>query len=249
MAIYRNIQLSFWTDNKILDDFTPEDKYFYLYLLTNPHTNLCGCYEISYKSMMDDLGYNKDTILRLIDRFVNVHNVIRFNPDTKEILILNWYKYNWSKSDKTLAGVEKVASHVKCESFKKYIYTIINGFRDGNFTISLNDCNPTQSVENKVNKDIDIIKNVIAYLNLKCGTKYKYTTQDSQRHIRARLKEGYSMQNFCDVVDKKSKEWIGTEQEKYLRPSTLFGAKFESYLNQKITVAKENNVFDEWRGA
>ena len=63
MAIYRNVQLSFWTDNKILDDFTPEDKYFYLYLLTNPHTNICGCYEISYKSMSDDTGYNKETII------------------------------------------------------------------------------------------------------------------------------------------------------------------------------------------
>ena len=61
MAIYRNVQLSFWTDNKILDDFTPEDKYFYLYLLTNPHTNICGCYEISYKSMSDDTGYNNRT--------------------------------------------------------------------------------------------------------------------------------------------------------------------------------------------
>ena len=51
MAIYRNVRLSFWTDNKVIDEFTPEDKYFYLYLLTNPQTNLCGCYETSYKSM------------------------------------------------------------------------------------------------------------------------------------------------------------------------------------------------------
>ena len=119
MAIYRNVQLSFWTDNKVLDDFTPEDKYFYLYLLTNPHTNICGCYEISYKSMSDDTGYNKETIIRLLERFDKVHGVIKFSPSTKEVLILNWYKYNWSKSEKVLAGVLGVAKHIKSDEFRK----------------------------------------------------------------------------------------------------------------------------------
>ena len=58
MAFYRNISINFWTDSKIDDDFTPEDKYFYLYLLTNPHTNICGCYEISMKQMERETGYN-----------------------------------------------------------------------------------------------------------------------------------------------------------------------------------------------
>ena len=51
MARYRNVSTSFWEDNKIVDDFTPEDKYIYLYCMTNPHTNLCGCYEISLKQI------------------------------------------------------------------------------------------------------------------------------------------------------------------------------------------------------
>ena len=88
MAIYRNVQLSFWTDNKVEDDFTPEDKYFYLYLLTNPQTNICGCYEVSYSQMTNQTGYNKDTINRLLDRFEKVHNIIRYCKETKEILIL-----------------------------------------------------------------------------------------------------------------------------------------------------------------
>ena len=71
MAIYRNVQLSFWTDNKVEDDFTPEDKYFYIYLLTNPQTNICGCYEVSYSQMTRQTGYNKDTVNRLLERFDN----------------------------------------------------------------------------------------------------------------------------------------------------------------------------------
>ena len=51
MAKGRLVSTSFWTDSKIVDDFLPEDKYLYLYCLTNPHTNLCGCYEVSVKQI------------------------------------------------------------------------------------------------------------------------------------------------------------------------------------------------------
>ena len=137
MAIYRNVQLSFWTDNKVEDDFTPEDKYFYLYLITNPQTNICGCYEVSYSQMTRQTGYNSDTINRLLDRFEKVHDVIRFNKESKEILLLNWYKYNWSKSEKTLVGVENVAKHIKCNEFKSYVYSIIKTIRNGSSEMGL----------------------------------------------------------------------------------------------------------------
>lgn len=130
MAVYRSMHLSFWTDNKVEDDFTPEDKYFYIYLLTNPQTNICGCYEISYSQMTRNTGYNKDTIIRLLERFENVHKIIKFDKNTKEILILNWYKYNWSKSEKTLTGVENVAKHIKSEVFKKYVLDVVNFVRN-----------------------------------------------------------------------------------------------------------------------
>ena len=86
MAIYRNVQMSFWTDSKVIDDFTPEDKYFYLYLFTNPHTNLCGCYEISLRQIANETGYNRDTIERLIERFEKFHKVIVYSKENKEIL-------------------------------------------------------------------------------------------------------------------------------------------------------------------
>lgn len=125
MAIYRNVQLSFWTDNKIEDDFTPEDKYFYIYLLTNPQTNICGCYEVSYSQMTRQTGYLRETIDKLLDRFENIHKVIKYNRENKEVLILHWYKYNWSSSEKTLAGIENVAKHIKTEEFKEYVFGMI----------------------------------------------------------------------------------------------------------------------------
>ena len=89
MAIYRTIQMSFWTDTKVVDSFTPEDKYFYLYLMTNPHTNLCGCYEVSMKQISDETGYTKETVERLIERMEETHKVIRYSKQSKEILILS----------------------------------------------------------------------------------------------------------------------------------------------------------------
>ena len=121
MANYRNISVNFWSDSKVDDEFTPEDKYFYLYLLTNPHTNICGCYEISMKQMERETGYNTDTVKRLIARMQEVHGVIRYCKDTREILVLNWYRYNWSKSENVRKAVSGVLEHIKNTAFKIYV--------------------------------------------------------------------------------------------------------------------------------
>lgn len=246
MAIYRNVRLSFWTDNKVIDEFTPEDKYFYLYLLTNPQTNLCGCYEISYKSMSEDTGYNKDTCLRLLKRFDEVHNVIKFNESTKEVLILNWYKYNWSSSAKTLSGVMATAKHIKCEAFKKYVLCVVESVKNGDkepvrypidtsVAVAVSDSvTETDTVNNKKNSTGEDIKEIITYLNEKCGTHYRYNTANTRKHIIARFNDGYAVDDFVQVIDKKTGEWMGTKFQQYLRPDTLFGSKFESYLNQQI---------------
>lgn len=75
---------------------------------------------------------------------------------------------------------------------------------------------------------------IISYLNQKAGTGYRASSKKTQSCIRARLAEGFTIDDFQTVIDKKSAEWIGTEFEKFLRPETLFGTKFENYLNQKI---------------
>ncbi len=121
MALYRTVSLYFWTDPKVVDDFTPEDKYFYLYLLTNPHTMLSGCYEISLKHMSDECGYNKDTIERLLNRFDKIHNLIKYDNSTKEILLLNWCKYNWNKSPKVLKALNEQTKLIKNVDFKAFV--------------------------------------------------------------------------------------------------------------------------------
>ena len=79
---------------------------------------------------------------------------------------------------------------------------------------------------------------IVAYLNEKTGQHYKAKTAKTVSLIQARLKENFTVDDFKVVIDKKVKEWRGTEMEKYLRPETLFGTKFEGYLNQTGTENK-----------
>lgn len=84
-----------------------------------------------------------------------------------------------------------------------------------------------------------VYKEIIEYLNLKAGTHYRSSTKATQRHIKSRLNEGYELDDFKKVIDVKTDDWLGNnEMAKYLRPETLFGNKFESYLNQDKTINK-----------
>lgn len=87
MAIFRPIHTSFWTDPKVLEEMTPEDKFFFLYLLSNANTSQIGIYQITQKQMAFEMGYSIEAINSLMDRFINNHNLIRYNSKTREIAI------------------------------------------------------------------------------------------------------------------------------------------------------------------
>lgn len=104
-----------------------------------------------------------------------------------------------------------------------------------------------QSLPNKISsKNItDIIKDIINYLNSRLGTQYKPTTAKTVECIKARIKEGFTFEDFKTVIDKKVDEWKGTDFEQYLRPSTLFGNKFEGYLNARASRSTKKDD-DKW---
>jgi len=85
----------------------------------------------------------------------------------------------------------------------------------------------------KQNFKENIYTPVINYLNEKCCTSYKQSSIKTKACINARIKEGFTIENFKQVIDTKAAEWMNTDMARYLRPETLFGTKFESYLNQK----------------
>ena len=88
-------------------------------------------------------------------------------------------------------------------------------------------------IDNNNNK-LSICKEVISYLNLKAKKNFKVDTASHQKFIKARLKEGYVLEDFKKVVDIMVAKWKGTEYEQYLQPQTLFGNKMDNYLNQPM---------------
>lgn len=99
MGIKRIVDTSFWTDGKV-DEFTPEDKYFMLYLLTNPFSRQLGIYEISIRQVAFQLGYSEDSVRALLERFEKKYRMLLYSRETSEIAILNFLRHSVMKGGK-----------------------------------------------------------------------------------------------------------------------------------------------------
>lgn len=101
--------------------------------------------------------------------------------------------------------------------------------------IQSNNAEEDKERELELEKDSIIYTSVIDYLNQKAGTNYRASSKKTRSLIHARIKEGFTLDDFKTVIDKKCAEWLGSDMAQYLRPETLFGTKFEGYLNAKTT--------------
>jgi DnaD/phage-associated family protein len=102
LAKFRKVRVDFWMDPIASEEMTPEDKYFYLYLLTNPRTTQIGIYKITKKQMAFDMGYSIESVQSLMERFIRHHQLIRYNPETRELAIKNWGENNFDKAGKPM---------------------------------------------------------------------------------------------------------------------------------------------------
>lgn len=117
----------------------------------------------------------------------------------------------------------------------------------GNQT-NINQTNINQNNNNGTGKSGNIpYSEIISYLNEKTGKNYKSSSSAHQKEIRARWNEGYTVKHFKMVIENMVSNWTGTDFEQYLRPSTLFGNKFDTYLN--MTPKKPNSSIPEWSNA
>lgn len=114
--------------------------------------------------------------------------------------------------------------------------------------------NPTQSntkepITKESNTKSELYRSIVDHLNKACGTAYRSASRKTQRLIDARLREGFTPEDFFRVIDVKAAAWKEDEKmSKYLRPETLFGSKFEAYLNEKEVRKNGTAVysFDEY---
>jgi len=129
MAIYRQVHTSFWQDDFVLE-LTPEEKYFYLYLMTNSKTNQAGVYELPKRVMKFETGYNSETVDRLLTKFIE-YGKIKYDESTKEIFIVNWSKFNWTTSPKVLTCIKKEVKAVKNNEFFNNLNRVLIGYGYG----------------------------------------------------------------------------------------------------------------------
>lgn len=273
MAIFRKVSLSFWEDVKVADEFTPEDKYFMLYLLTNPHTNQAGCYQITKRQMEFETGYNRDTIEKLIKRFTEVLKVIQYSDETKEVFLLNWHKYNWSNSPKVLACILKEVETVKTKDFRYCIDTLLKeyGYNIDNLEIQKHNKNKNKNknkeeeqekekLSNSFNPDLAFDKNVNQVFELYEKLCPNLIKLKFEKRNKDRLQQAKNLLELCQYDFKyikelftKANEQICFYDEKICFQSLMknhekiyqgLGKKINTQQQNKKDEVKEAKVYD-----
>ena len=135
MGIKRIVDTSFWTDGKV-DEFSPEDKYFMLYLLTNPFSTQLGIYEISIKQAAFQMGYSDDSFKALLERFESKYGMIAFSKETNEIAIKNFLRHSIIKGGAPVRDcLIKEMKNVKNKDLISIVFSHIKGIENLNETV------------------------------------------------------------------------------------------------------------------
>ncbi len=152
MGINRIVNTDFWTDEKVLDNFSVEDKYFWLYLLTNPQTKQLGIYKLPIKIIAFQTGYSVETVKVLLDRFDRVYSVIKYNYETQEVAILNYLKWSIIRGGKPVEDcIKSDMEKVKDKTLIDFVYKHLLA-SDVTKTITLE--NIFKYIESKVIEDV-----------------------------------------------------------------------------------------------
>ncbi|WP_300279050.1 hypothetical protein [Peptacetobacter sp.] len=196
MAKYRAVQTIFWNDSKVIEDMTPDDKLFYLYLLTNPSTKQIGIYQITRKQMSFELGFSIEVINTLMNRFENNLNLIKYDENTREICIKNWGKYNLNNGGKPVEDcIRKELKEIKNVDFIKIIYKKIENEK-------------IKSIFNeflKSKEDDDIIDNIDMNNSVNSYNNDEYmndsvSNYDSNKHMNDKVSNYDSNKHMNDKV-------------------------------------------------
>lgn len=189
-----------------------------------------GSFITSTVKLSESTGLTRQTVSKCLKRLQSTGELqVESNRNYTKVTVVNYDKYQSEKSQ----VVNEVVKGVVNEVVNKAVNEINNDVN--------NEVNTTKNIKNYKNKEvIDIVE----YLNLKAGTNYRPNSEKTKKLVSARLKEGYTVDDFKTVIDKKVNEWSNSDMAKYLRPETLFGTKFEAYLNQK-----QSNGLPQWYNA
>lgn len=178
-----------------------------------------GQFVFGRKKASEELNMNESTVYKYM-KFLESQKTITMNSNNKFTIVTvgKWHDYQALDTESEQQNNNKITTKEQQN-------------------------NTNKNVKNVKNDKEDIVE-IVNYLNDVAEKKFKHTTRKTQTLIKARLREGFTVDDFKKVIDIKTKEWKNDKKmNQYLRPETLFGTKFESYLNQN-TVETKNKVID-----
>ena len=196
----------------------------------------------SPKSIMRVIGAKDDDIKVLISK----QFIIPFESGV--LVIKHWKIHNYIQKDRYRPSLLPEKALLSVTANKEYVENLgdvssmdtkcIQNVRVGKVSIGKVSIGKVSIGKSSIGKNTycpslpSVAEDIVTFLNSVTGSNYRSTTDKTRKLIAARLAEGFALEDFKTVISKKAKEWQGTDMAQYLRPETLFGTKFEGYLNQ-----------------
>lgn len=245
MAVFRNVKTSFWTDDKVVNDFSPEDKLFFLYLLTNPHTTQLGIYPFVPKIAAFELGYSVEAVKVLMDRFENKYNMIKYSLETGEIAVKNYLRHSVVRGGNPVMDcLVREESEVKDKSLVIFIVNSIINIPTLNNTVIefikyimnkeyMNDKDKERYVpvtEKSYAPDIDNLADKLFNDVWKLYPKKRGKGSVSKMQKRRLLNVGYD--NLAKCIERYKSDVNGKDMQYVKNGSTFFNSGYIDYLDE-----------------
>lgn len=242
---YRNIHVKVWTDDRF--PFIGDNCQLTIFhLLTTPLSTPFGLYRASLPALAAEKRWSEKRYRNAFKKVIGM-GFVKYDETHHVVFIPNFLKYNPPKSPNVLKSWGKVFKEIPDTKLKtEFLYSLealIKGLDEGfqeAYEEAFGKAMPIQEQEQEQEQltgagaGNNTVEQVTDFLNLKANTSYKTNTKKTKELINARIKEGYTLDDFKNVINKKIKSWGNDpKMSRYLRPETLFGNKFESYLNEK----------------
>lgn len=237
MGIKRIVDVSFWTDNKV-DEFSPEDKYFMLYLLTSPFTTQLGIYEISIKQAAFQMGYSVDAFNVLLDRFETKYRMIVYSKETGEIAIKNFLRHSIMKGGKPVEDcIKRDMSKVKNKKLIDFVFSSISEKDDLNETVKK--IISEYQIENDNHNDNDNDNDVSyrdsyhdSYYSPNAGEKKPEKPKNTVKHKYGEYNNVLLTDDELDKLQSEYPDW----QDRIERLSSYVASTGKSYKSHYATI-------------
>lgn len=234
-------------------DFTKRELKVLLWVIRNGYgfnKEQSAC-DLDAKSIAEDTGLDRSHVWKTLHMLESKNVLMLVNDEIR----FNRHSDQWSmaktatkkpKPKQPSAVAETAIDHGQNSHVENDKQLSVSDIGDPKNNKKIKD-SPKPQFENREEgstKSIQTFNEIVAYLNETTGSRFKSSSKKTQRLIRARLSEGFTVDDFKNVIEVKSKQWLGdNKMEEYLRPDTLFSNKFEGYLQQANRASSKQKAF------